>query len=467
MDKIILIRPLFPKFLQPNPPIGLGYLAAVLEKEGYKIFIIDCGLLNISYNKVIEYLIRINPLLIGISSMTVHYNEMKKLSRSIKEHSQLKNIPIVLGGVHVSFLPEESLKECNADFVIIGEGERTICELSNALRDKASLNEIKGLVFKSNGEIKINKPRELIENIDELPLPAWHLIPPDIYPQDPHGHEYIRAPYAPILTTRGCPYKCTYCASTNLWGNKFRRRNPKYVVDEIELLVERYGVREIHIWDDNFTLNKKHVLDICDELLKRKLDIKLKCPNGVRIDTLDEGILLKMKTTGFYQITIAVESGSQRVLDSVNKKLDLKRVPKVVKLLRKIGIVSRGFFILGLPAETINSLHETLQYSSKLGLDFASFFIAQPIPGSKIFEKWRKTVNLQNWDWSDIDYAVKGQNLSKIDPKVLIKFRNRAYLTFFLRPRTIYVYLKHITMFFHWLMNVIRQLLRRFIGHSI
>ena len=299
MDKIVLIRPLFPRFLQPNPPLGLGYLAAVLEKNGYKVYIIDCGLLNINYEKVIDYLIKIKPILIGITSLTVHYNQMKKLSNLIKENSELKDIPLVLGGVHVTFLPETSIKECNADFCIIGEGEITLLELVNAIKNKTPLNEIKGLAFKQNDDIIINEPRDLIENLDELPFPAWHLIPPNLYPQDPHGHEYIRAPYAPIMTTRGCPFKCSYCASTNFWKNKFRRRSPKNVVDEIEFLMKNFGIREIHIWDDNFTLIKNHVIGICNEIIKRGLDLKLKCPNGVRVDSLDEKLLAKMKKAGF------------------------------------------------------------------------------------------------------------------------------------------------------------------------
>ena len=466
LDRIVLIRPLFPKYLQPNPPIGLGYLAAVLEQSGFKVYIIDCSLLRIPYRKVIDYLTKIKPMFIGITAYSSHYDQMKKLSNLIKKSNKLKHIPLVLGGVHVTFLPEESMKECNADFVVMGEGEITIVELANAIKNGTSRHEIDGISFWENDEIIINRPRKLIEDIDEIPFPAWNLIPPNSYPQDPHGHEYLRTPFAPVFTTRGCPYKCKYCASTNFWENKFRRRSPKNVVDEIELLIKEYGVREIHIWDDNFTLIKEHVIGICDEIIQRGLDLKLKCPNGIRIDSLDAEILGKMKKAGFYYLVLAVESGSQRVLDSVNKKLDLSKVPQTVKLVKRFGFVTRGFFILGLPSETFNSLHDTVNYAKNLGLDFAAFFVATPLPGSEIYYDWKKTIEVNNFHWEGMDFGVKRENLpdqimSSVNPKHLLKFRNLAYMKFFIRPRTIYVFLSHLKLFLNWTMNVLKQLYRR------
>ncbi len=472
LDRVVLIRPLFPKYLQPNPPIGLGYLATILEQNDFKVHIIDCSLLKISYKKVLEYMAKIKPIFIGITAYSSHYDQMKKLSHLIKKADNLRHIPLVLGGAHVTFLPEESIRECNADFVVIGEGELTIVELAAAIKNNTSRHDIKGIAFKENDKIIINKARELIEDIDEIPFPAWNLIPPNAYPQDPHGHEYLRTPYAPIFTTRGCPYKCKYCASTNFWGNKFRRRSPKNVVDEIELLMNKYGVREIHIWDDNFTLIRKHVIGICDEIIKRSLDLKLKCPNGIRIDSLDAMVLDKMKKAGFYYLVLAVESGSQRILNSVNKKLDLRKVPEIVKLVKRFGFVTRGFFILGLPTETVNSLYETINYAKNLGLDFAAFFVAVPLPGSKIFYEWKKNIKVKNFRWEGMDFGVKkenlpSQNLSAISAKDLLKFRNLAYMTFFFRFKTIYVLLSHLRLFFHWTINVSRNLFRRFTNRKI
>ncbi|MHA1649172.1 MAG: B12-binding domain-containing radical SAM protein, partial [Candidatus Helarchaeota archaeon] len=260
MTNIILIRPkIMIENAMPNPPIGLGYLASVLRTHGHKVDIIDCAIMKESYTQIRSQIQAMNPDVLGITALSPYYNEMRILTRILRP----LNIPILLGGVHVSALPELSLRECKADFVVRGEGEYTLLELMDKWFDEEGKKKIKGIAYLENNKFIKNPLRKLISNLDEIPFPAWDLINPLRYPPFPHGFSMKRSPVAPILTTRGCPYSCSYCASTQFWRRKFRRRSARNIVDEIEYLVNDFKIREIHIWDDNFTLMRKHVVEFC------------------------------------------------------------------------------------------------------------------------------------------------------------------------------------------------------------
>lgn len=466
MGIVVLIRPRFTQTLQPNPPIGLGYLASVLEKHKHKVILIDCWIQQISNEEIFHLIKRIKPNIVGLTCLTAHYEELRELCNYLyikrKETINTLNFLLIIGGIHVTSLPELSLTECKADLAVLGEGELTLLELVESIDKKENLYKIDGIAYLKNGKLILNKCRDLIKNLDEIPFPAWHLMPITHYPQDPHGHDYKRKPFAPILTTRGCPFSCTYCASTNFWQGRIRFRSPKNVADEMEFLTQKYGVREIHIWDDNFTLLKTHVIGICREIIRRKLDIVLKCPNGVRIDSLDEEILMWMRRAGFYHIILAVESGSQRVLNLAKKKLDLQKVPRVAKLTKKYGFITKGFFILGLPGETVGSAIKTINYARKIGLNFASFFIAQPLPGSELFNQWIQEKEISQIKWDNIQFDTGVYSLDYMDINVLKKLRNRGYLTFFIRIHFLYTLLKFPRVTVNWSKNALTQIFRRF-----
>lgn len=461
MSKIILIRPNFKRYLQPNPPLGLGYLASALKEKGHKVILIDGQAMRLNNKEIVNYIKKIKPDLIGISALSSHYDEMVKLSNLIKNDNQTKNIPLVLGGIHVSSLPEQSLIDSKADYVVIGEGELTLTELVECLEKHGDLSEIKGLIYWEDKKIKKNEERELIDNLDSIPFPAWHLMPPTKYPKDPHGHEYIRYPYAPIITTRGCPFGCTYCASTNFWKRRIRLRSTKNIVDEIEFLVKKYGVKEIHIWDDNFTLIKNHVLGFCNEISKRNINITLKCPNGIRIDSLTPKILYNLRKIGLYQMALAVESGNQKILDNVKKQSNLKKISKILKIIKKFNIIARGFFMIGLPGDTIGTIYDTINFSLNNNFDFASFFIAQPLPGSEIFCEWIKNKDLSKITF-DMEYTTD-HRLSDINPKILKKLFIRALQKFYFRLGFLKTVVKYPKITYIWVKNVIVQLIRRFI----
>jgi len=429
----------------PYPHHGVGYMASILRKNGHEVHFIDCAILKQPYSQIIPQVESLNPDAIGITAVSANYTGMKKLARMLHK---LK-IPIILGGVHVSTLPELCLRECKADFAVLGEGELTILELMNNWQDEEKRKHIKGIAYIENDQFIKNPERELIQNLDDLPFPAWDLINPLRYPVNYVYFKTKRLPAAVIFTARGCPYNCAFCASTQFWKHKFRKRSPRNVVDEIEYLVREFGIREIQIGDDYFNYDKNHVIEICHEILKRKLDLTFSCPNGLRIENIDKKLLTIMRKTGFYEFTIAVESGSQSILNSVNKRLNLKKLRETVKLVKSLGFFLEGFIIFGLPGETYRTVRQSIQLIKSLPYDIMAWFTAKPLPGSRWFDQWVRDKDLTkiNYDWF---HFVDIENvLEYSDGKRTIKLPVDALKEYFFRPRHILRYLKFWVHTFH------------------
>jgi len=434
--KILLIQPKY-NDTWASPPIGIGYIASVLENDGYKVDFIDLTLHHLSDTKFKELIMRINPDVIGISLMSRALPECKKLVSKIRE---VADRPIVLGGPQCTVMPTFTLEYTLADFGIVGEGEITFKELIQSLEaGEGNFNKINGLTFvNKNGKYVVNKPRKFIENLDQIPFPSWHLMKPVEYKIVPALTPIKRTPVAPIITTRGCPFKCSFCGGSIVWKRTFRMRSPHSVVDEIEMLMKDYGVKEIFLSDDNFTLVKEHVIGVCEEIIKRKLNISWACPNGVRIDCLDTEILQVMKEAGCHLLGFGIESGNQKILDKAHKQLDLQLVPKVVKEAKRLGLTTYGFFIIGLPGETIRTIMQTIDFAKSLQLDRAWFNILVPYPGTEVFNKYLKKKPLTKISWANID-ASTGMIASSIEYKELkeedlIYWQRRALWEFYLRP---------------------------------
>jgi len=385
-ERVYFFRPYFPeKVKQQSFPLGIGYLASILEKEHYSVKIFDLNFINVRNKDVVQILNHDKPDYICVSCLTYDFLGMIELCRYIKENTFLNKIPVIIGGVHVSSLPEYSLIKTGADFAVIGEGENTIVNLLSTLKSGGDLKSVLGIAYFQEGRYLQTPPRPLIENLDSLPFPAWHLFNLSLYNQ-PHGGLMKAFPFFPIMATRGCPYQCTFCASKNFWRKKIRFRSVKNIVDEIEFLIKHYNAKEIQIWDDNFTLNRKFILEFAKEIINRKINIYFSCPNGVRIDTLDKFILRVMRSIGFYSLIFAVETASERIQKVIKKNLNLKIVPSIIEKAHHLGYYNRAFFIIGLPGETINDVYDTFRFALKLKLDSANFFIFTPLPGSE-FEK--------------------------------------------------------------------------------
>lgn len=419
--KILLIQPKFKTHLI-TPPLGLGYLASSLRQDNHYVQLLDCVAHNINILDCIE---RLKPDFIGITVISPSYTAVIDLIANIRHVSNAK---IVIGGCHATALPEQSLRYTKADYCIIGEGEITFRELCSYM----DYHDVKGIAYWNNNSIVINQERKLIQDLDSIPFPAWDLLNPNNYPPTPHGAFYKQFPIAPITTTRGCPYNCIFCASKVMWRQKLRVRSSKNVVDEIEYLNTKFGVREFHFEDDNFTFSKQHAMDVCTEIIRRGIKISWACPNGVRIDKLDKELISVMKQSGCYQLSFGIESGNQSILNSINKHLDIKAVPHTINMIKDAGILTCGFFMIGLPDDTEKTVKETTDFALSVPFDRAQFSRFLPLPGTKPFEEWYKNGNV-NWNFFG-DTTYKPKNLRSED---VIELQKKAFRKFYMRPKTL------------------------------
>lgn len=445
--KVMLILP--PTTLYPGDvyfasfPLGIGYLAAVLEKEGHHIDILDCIIedqtpkrnkngtfhVGISWRDIEKEIRRCSPDVLGIScSYSVDINNAKKIAQIAKN---IAGIPVIIGGAHSSALPYETLRDDNIDYVAIGEGEDTVSLLLKSIERAEECARIDGLGYRRNGEITVTPKKQFIKKLDKLPFPARHLFSMNkyIHSRRIHGFELKRTPYATMITSRGCPNRCVFCAIHTIWGRKWRPRDPIKVVDEIEHLVKEYGIKEIHFEDDNISLSKTRMVKICDEIVNRKLHISWATPNGISVNTLDSDLIAKMKKSGCYRLFLAIESGNQFVLDHVIKKgLSLEKVKSVRRALRDVDIEVNGCFVIGLPGETEEQIQDTIDFAKRLDLDTVGFSIATPYPGSQLYDMCKE--NIIRHDFANFRLNIATMNTEFLSSKEIEKLRNRAYLEF-------------------------------------
>lgn len=463
--RILLINPsqknVYGTPIKPSyAPLGLLYIAACLEKEGHKLEFLDFDNDDLDKNKFGKYVLNFKPNIIGLTATTSTIKHTKKLAEDIKK---ILDIPIIVGGIHATIEPEDVLKCKAIDFAIIGEGEITITELINKLQENNSeFHKVKGISYRdNNGKIILTKPRPLIENLDFLPLPARHLLKNEYTPPDA-----LKTPVASIFTSRGCPGRCTYCCTKNIFGQKLRFRSVKNIVDEIEFLLNK-KIKEIHIMDDNFTVWKERVLKFRDEIIKRGIKTTFVFSNGLRADKIDEDILKALKDIGVLSVGFGVESGNQKILDNIKKDINLDTVREAYKLSKKFGFETWGFFIVGLPGETKETVRDTIEFAKEIDPDFAKFLILKPYPGSEVFERLNKENLIFDFDYNNYGvYTQPVHELKNLSAKDMIKLQKKAFREFYLRPKKILQHLLRMRSFVQLKLNfksgvfVIKHLLR-------
>ncbi|MCK4462869.1 MAG: radical SAM protein, partial [Candidatus Omnitrophica bacterium] len=365
------------------------------------------------------------------------------IARSIKEKEA--DVKIVFGGVHPSVLTAVTLEDSAVDFVISGEGEIAMKELIDALEGKRDLRSVDGLSFREDGKVHHNPIREFINNLDELGKPDWTPFPP-ISQYKPLPHWHLKQPSLPMLTSRGCPFRCTFCC-VNVSGGTYRARSAKFVVDEIEEAVNRFGVKQISFFDPAFPMNKKIAKDICEEIIKRELHRKIVWMTESRIDCVDKELLSLMKESGCRRLAFGIESGNQKILDSIRKKITLEQVRETIKNVKEAGIEIIAYFIIGFPEDTINTVNETIEFAKELDTDYVKFNIAVPYPGTEMYDYAVKTGRLRTRDW---DIYTSFSSMTNYDPvftpenidvETLKKMQRKAFRSYYFRPRMI---LKHI-----------------------
>jgi radical SAM superfamily enzyme YgiQ (UPF0313 family) len=425
--KTILINPTHAEWAR-TLPLGIAYIASVLEKSGLPIDIIDMNTQRMDLTGVKDELIKRDANIVGITSTTPQIRvswEIAKLAKQINP-----NCKVVLGGVHPTALPEESLSTPYVDFVVRGEGEVTFLDLIRALGGNVNLKNVKGLSFKTGGEIIHNPSRPFIGNLDSIPFPARHLFP---FPEAYKSPMLKKKLFADIITSRGCPGTCIFC-NKSIFGHTFRARSPENVADEIEFLVGKYGVGEIHIADDTFSFDIERAMRICDLIIERNLDIAWSCSNGIRVDCVNRELLRKMKKAGCYRVSFGVESGSNEILKRIGKGITLQEARSACEIANDVGLTTIAFYMLGNYGESRETMEKTIAFAKSLNTDYAQFTIATPFPGTALYKLIEKHGKILTKDWER--YGIYEEPLFEtkdLTRELVAEMYRKAYREFYFR----------------------------------
>jgi len=428
-------------FIQPNypsvvrkvlgeaaHPLGFGYLVSVL-RERNEVKIVDALGLDYSPDEVVSKIKKFDPEVLGLTATTPSIYKAYDVARITKDINP--DIKTIIGGPHVTFTAKETLKECeHLDIVVRGEGEETVRELSDVFEKEGDLKSVLGITFRDNGKIIETADRPLIKNLDEIPFPAYDLLP---------ELKFDGKKYAVMMTSRGCPFNCIFCSSSLLCGKTWRGRSPENVVEEMRILKSR-GINEIEFLDDTFTLNRKRVEKICDLIKREKLDISWSCSS--RVNTINREMAEKMKSVGCHTVYMGVESGTERILKIISKGITLKEAEKAVKMVKEVGLNSVCSFVLGIPGETIETMKKTINFAKKLNPTFAQFTLATPYPGTRLFEIAKEKGSLLTKDWSRYTTLDPVMKIPGIAAKELKSMLTKAYIKFYFTPRKILEQLK-------------------------
>lgn len=444
--KILLIRSNGLKFSYETnitgiyPPLGFAYIASVLRNAGYQVTILDNQILRLHNDFLKNEIKKIAPDVVLLSAMTPLWPELIMLGKLIKDVSP--QIIIGVGGPHLTVYPRESLSNKDFDFGVYGEGEATILEVIRTIQEGKDLDGIKGSIFRKNGKIVINPPREAIDDLDSIPFPAIELLPYKKYFALP-----VRHPFFTMITSRGCPYTCKFCFQGYL--GRYRARSPENVLEEIEVLVNKYKVQEIVIFDETFAVEEERALKICELINKKRLNFKWDI--RTRVDLLNKRVLKFLKSGNCHRIHLGIESGNQEILDKIGKGISVSEIKEKIELAKKFGFELRGYFMLAYPGETERSIHKTIQFAKSLPLDWASFTITIGLPGTEIYKEALKRKYFPIDYWSEY---TKGNILNSkpyfipenLKEKNLFALNRRAYLEFYLRPKIIRNVLKSLKL---------------------
>ncbi|MBI4683934.1 MAG: radical SAM protein [Nitrospirae bacterium] len=434
--RILLIQPPPRQFAQEDiivPPLGIAYLAAVLEKKGYKVSVTDAFAEMLDINSLEDRIKAFAPDVVGITGMTPVIDNAFRVARISKKHAR----HVVLGGPHVSVTGSKIFEQCpDVDYAIQGEGENSFLFLIEALGSGKDISDVPGLITR---DLR-NPPAQFIDDLDTLPFPARHLLPNDKY-------RYILSSgrMTTMFTSRGCPYHCIFCDKA-VFGSKWRARSASNILDEAELAVKDFKINSIIFYDDLFTLQKDRVKEICEGMLQRDIRIEWKCEG--RVNMVDDEALRMMEKAGCSMIAYGVESGNQKGLDYLNKGTKVEQIRKAFDLTRKAGIKPMAYFILGIPVETYEDELRTIELAKEIKPAYAQFSVLSPTPGTKLYDDvikmgWYREVDARNPMDKDLKRpAIINDNW---DEQKLNKILREAHRRFYLSPWYIFERLKEIS----------------------
>ncbi len=346
-------------------PIGIACIANVLEKKGHEVKIVDAEAENYDLKSLQTVIKNFQPQVVGISSTTAVFRKARETAKLIRE--TIPKTTVVIGGPHVASFVKETLEFEEFDYGVIGEGEITISELFDAIEGKMEICEVKGIVYKKNGKITVTPPRKPVGDLDTLPGPAWHLLPVEKY----RDLTSRRGKVVSMISSRGCPYNCSFCDPDGKFGKKFRARSPENLVQEMQILYNKFNIREICFYDDIFTLDRKRIIGLCNILIRNNLDIIWEC--RTRVDCVDKEMLEKMCQAGCYRIRFGVESGNERVLGMLKKGITKEQIRDAFQWSKQVGIETIAYFMLGCPGDNKETMQETTDFAIELDSDYAIF----------------------------------------------------------------------------------------------
>jgi radical SAM superfamily enzyme YgiQ (UPF0313 family) len=408
--KVAIIAPPYPLEEAPAPPLGVSYVAAAFEAAGADVRIFDYIVSQYTPDKLKKMPDKYKPDVVGATSVTLNFKSAAEIVRTAKKHNP--SMITMMGGPHVSFDAVNVLQSYpEIDMIVIGEGEETIKALMSINMDTGRWKDVKGIAFRQDNEVIFTKPRELIADLDTLPLPARHLLPLSRY-------QALGFPVS-VITSRGCPYPCIFCQGRRMVGKKVRHRSPALVVDEIESILS-YGMTRINVADDLFTANKKNVKRVCEEIQRRGL--KFSWSAFARVNTVDKETLEIMRDTGCDSVSFGIESGNQEMLDRIQKKITLDEARQAVKICKEVGILAHASFMVGLPGESTQSLRDSQKFADSLDIPYGYHFLA-PFPGTTVREKideYDLEILTDDWDQYDANRAIV--KTSKLLPEQIAEF---------------------------------------------
>lgn len=439
MSKVLLIKPRFLglEFQVVTHPMGLMYVGAMLKESGHEVKIHDCGSdyrdLHILKQVICEW----QPDFIGISIIVVEVEHTQKIIALIRE--TLPDVPVIFGGPWPSANPEESIKTLGADFVVLGEGEFVFPRLIETINEGRSAESVAGTAALVGDTVKVNAGNHLTEDeLNALPFPAWELLDHKLYARRPSFATVGCRPYASVVTSRGCPYRCSYCHQT--MGKVFRKRSAESVLAEMEELRFKYGFKEFEIIDDCFNLDRERMYAILTGIRERLGKVKLHFPNGLRADVLEPEDMMAFKKAGTVSACFAIETSSPRLQKMIRKNLNIEKAVRVINASVKAGIYTIGFFMLGFPTETYEEALDTVDFAVRSSLHRTMFMLVTPFAGTELAEmaadvlKDRHKIN----DPRFVNYFTNAINISAMTDEQLHTVFRRAYRQFFLSPRRIW-----------------------------
>ena len=425
--KVTLINPPYPPNVHSHPPfipLGIAYLGAIAEKQGHQVTVIDCQAEKLTYKTFIDRIKQTPSDVIGVTATTLLYKSaMNLITLAKQEHPQAYTM---LGGSHGTFWDVNALNEYpNLDIVVRKEGEITFKEILEKLQTKTSLNKVLGITFRNQkNEIIQNPDRPFIENLDALPFPAHHILPLNTLKR-------MGKVLFPLISSRGCVYWCDFCSTVRMFGRGYRMRSPKNIVDEMEMIHNKYGANQFTFYDDAFSVDRKRIMDFCKELHDRKLDLIWDC--GTRVDMVDRELLQTMRKSGCIAVWLGVESGNEVILGAMNKGLKLNQTRLAYKIAHEVGLMTIANVVIGFPGETEQTAKQTINFVKELNPDDVGFYVATPYPGTPLYEQVKKNGWLRVTDFDKYDTVAPTFETPWLSMEKIADIRYNAYQQYYLR----------------------------------